>query len=59
MMCYRDKTFCDYYKECHEGKKCPDALTEKVIAEADKWWGKRGAPICQFAEKPECFKEES
>jgi len=56
MFCYRDMTFCDYYKECKEGEICPRALTKKVIKEANKWM--KNPPICQFAEKPDCFKGE-
>ena len=56
MMCYRDRTFCDFYKECADGKSCDRALTPEVQEGADKWWGKDGAPICIFVNKPECFK---
>ena len=55
MICYRDKTFCPYHEECIKGKKCLDALTEKVKEAAERWM--KDAPIAQFASKPECFKE--
>lgn len=58
MMCYRDMTFCPYFKECKEGGLCSRALTDEVKENAKKWWGKEGAPICRFIEKPECFKEK-
>lgn len=29
-------------------------LKPKVSAAAERWWGKPGAPISQFAEKPDC-----
>jgi hypothetical protein len=53
-------TFCDFYKKCEHGKKCNRALTTEVKVKADKWWGKREdeAPICLFANKPDCFKED-
>ena len=55
MICFRDKTFCPYYEECVKGENCPDALTEKVKEDAERWM--KNAPIMQFAGKPECFKE--
>lgn len=55
MICYRDTTWCEYYKECSQGEKCSRALTQKVKEDAEKWM--KNAPICVFAEKPECFKE--
>lgn len=56
MMCYRDRTFCSFNKECSAGDKCEIALTDKVKSDAEKWWGKPDAPICEFVDKPECFK---
>jgi hypothetical protein len=55
MICYRDKTFCPYWKDCECGEICGDALTDKVIEQAVKWWGKPDAPICQFSAKPDCW----
>lgn len=56
MICYRDKTFCPFYKECKKGEDCPDALTEKIERGAKEWWWKEDEPpIAQWAEKPECF----
>jgi len=52
MYCYKDMTFCTYYKDCKDA--CGRSLTDKVIAEAIKY----EAPICQYMEKPECFKEK-
>ena len=49
MICYKDMTFCSYYKEC-ERKDCVRALTPEVVQAAEKF----GLPICQFAEKPDC-----
>lgn len=56
MICYRDMTFCDYHKDCKDGKDCHAALTEKVYQEAKQWFGKDGAPICRFTEHPDCFE---
>ena len=51
MMCYRDRTYCNYYKDCKEGMFCARALTKDVSVSAKKV----GLPICQFADPPECF----
>ena len=56
MICYRDMTFCSYWKECKDGINCFRALTSQVIYNAGKWWGKENPPISLFAEKPDCFK---
>lgn len=58
MMCYRDKTFCKY-NECLNWDNCDRALTDEVQAGADKWWGEKDAPVCLFAEHPECFKSKN
>ncbi|MCK5236492.1 MAG: hypothetical protein KAR06_05840 [Deltaproteobacteria bacterium] len=55
MMCYRDMTFCEFYKECSDGEGCYRALTEEVIKKAEAWM--KDAPICTFVDKPKCFKE--
>ena len=59
MICYRDMTFCKYWKNCKKGKGCVRALTKKVYKSAKAWWGKDNPPIYQFADKPECFKEKT
>jgi len=55
MMCYKDMTFCPYHEDCSTGEDCDRALTPKVIESAEKWM--KNAPICQYADKPKCFKE--
>ncbi len=58
MICYRDMTFCSFYKTCKDGEECHRALTKEVYKAADKWWGwsqEGKAPICQFVEKPDCY----
>lgn len=42
MMCYRDMTFC-ISTACTN--KCGRKLTDKIRADAERWWGKPGAPI--------------
>jgi len=53
MICYRDRTFCSFYKDCAEGNDCVRALTKDVEQKSIKI----GLGVCQFMEKPECFKE--
>jgi len=58
MLCYMDKTFCTFYKDCDDGAGCIDALTDKVSFDAEKWarrYGLSVVPIAQYAEEPECF----
>ena len=55
MMCYRDKTFCSSYLLCKRGHTCDRALTPKIEADAEEWWGKPGAPICIYEGLPDCF----
>ena len=55
MMCYKDKTFCDFF-DCENFKNCHRALTEEVVESANKL----NMPICRFVhtnlgDKPECF----
>lgn len=57
MICYKDMTFCSFYKDCKEGLTCGRALTEEVRKEAKKWFGSDDAPICQFVHKPDCWKQ--
>ena len=50
MICYKDKTFCEYYKNC-DAIDCDRALTEEVVQKAEAV----GLPISMFIEKPVCF----
>ena len=51
MRCYRDRTYCAYFPDCAQGVDCPRALTDEVKDAAER----EGLPICQYAERPECF----
>lgn len=53
MLCYRDKTFCDF-KDCENFDDCVDALTDAVHYEANM----RNMNISRCSEKPDCFKEK-
>jgi hypothetical protein len=56
MICYRDKTWCAFYKECKKGNKCTIALTPEVIKLAKEWWRNENPPICTYVNKPDCFE---
>lgn len=60
MLCYRDMTFCTFYKKCKNGKTCVRSLKQKIQKSADEWWGKGEgqAPICVFSNKPKCFEDK-
>lgn len=60
MICYRDMTFCEFYKDCADADECHRPLTDEVKRLADQWWGKEegGAPIAVFVEKPSCHVEK-
>ncbi len=64
MICYRDMTFCTYHKNCQNSSICSRALTPEIEKKADEWWesvkfnDNGGAPICVFADAPECYEQE-
>ena len=56
MIHYKDMTFCAS-PACKN--KCGRQLTEKIEADAERWWGKPGAPIsmayfCDEEGEPYC-----
>lgn len=56
MICFRDMTFCPYWRDCDLAEECRRPLTDAVRAEAAAWWGegKGEPPIMQYASKPTC-----
>jgi len=50
MLCYRDRTFCDYY-DCKISDSCDIKITDEIIEKSQNF----GLPLCIFAERPECF----
>ena len=56
MLCYHDKTWCSFYKECGQWDGCSIALTDEIKEDASKCWNGKGLPIMEFVSKPECFK---
>ena len=55
MISYKDMTFCPFWRSCKDGNTCHRALTKEIIKKAHAWWGNKEAPICKFAEKPNCY----
>lgn len=58
MMCFRDMTFCTFYKDCAKADRCVRPLTPEVQAAAESWWGKPGAPIAYFTSQPSCHEKK-
>lgn len=56
MICYKDRTFCEYHTECKKGETCSRSLTDKVLEDASEWWGDEDPPICIYTEEPDCFE---
>lgn len=52
MICYRDKTFCDYWRSCVDGEICDRAMTDEVYKSACEV----KLPIARFAERPDCWE---
>ncbi len=62
MICYRDMTFCNHWRDCDKAEDCSRPLTAEVQQAADKWWLSfgttgEGAPICTFVNKPGCHSD--
>lgn len=57
-MCYRDMTFCSFYRNCKGSSTCGRAFTPDVEEAAERWWGSKDAPVCFFTDKPKCYCEE-
>ena len=55
MMCYKDKTWCTYGKECVYSKNCGRDFNEEERLKAIKWWGNENVPVCFFSDKPKCY----
>ncbi len=51
-LCYKDMTFCPFYRSCADGDHCYRALTETIKAEAEIC----GLPISQYMDRPPCYK---
>lgn len=56
MMCFKDMTFCPFWRDCANAEGCDRKLTPQVYEAAERWWGGPEAPICEFVEKPDCHE---
>ena len=58
MLCYKDKTFCPFWKDCIDSPGCDRAFTPKVEVQAQIWWGLTNgpAPVSLYADTPDCYK---
>jgi hypothetical protein len=65
MICYKDRTYCEYYQICQHGSECSRALTDEVREAAHQWWNwfmkketdAKDVPIARYVDKPECYEE--
>lgn len=53
MYTYKDRIYCQFYKQCKKGKTCPNVLRKDEYEEI-----KCEALIEYMREKPKCFKEK-
>lgn len=53
MICYRDKTWCTWYKDCADRQMCDRVLTPEERAKAESL----NLPISQFMAPPKCHTE--
>ena len=53
MMCYKDITFCAFWRTCAKGGECPRKLSSAVVADADA----KELPIAQFSSLPDCYQD--
>jgi hypothetical protein len=51
MICYKDMTFCEHYRDCAKGETCFRAMTADVVREVQQ----TKLAICRFTGKPNCF----
>ena len=52
MMCYRDRTYCQFFDTCKDGEMCARALTERVRRDAEAF----NLPLCTFIAPPkDCY----
>lgn len=50
MICYRDMTFCPFWRDCDRADACERPLTDEVDFRAKML----DLPIAEFTEMPDC-----
>jgi hypothetical protein len=61
MICYRDKTWCNF-RDCSQfGWACERSLTAQVHRDAREWWGdsEGDPPIAIYSTRPLCFSRQN
>lgn len=58
MISYKDMTFCRE-DSCVKFDDCPRSLTKRVIADAERWWGSKDAPVSVYIERQACYEGKS
>ena len=53
-MCYRDMTFCPFYKDCAKQSDCHRPYTPEVAELAEV----HGMPVCLYVNKPGCWEAQ-
>jgi len=53
MLCYRDRAYCPYWRDCAHGDECDRALTDEVERAAKR----SRLLVAGFLEKPSCFED--
>lgn len=54
MMCYKDMTFCTFYKDCKHASKCFRPLTPEVERRAMA----SEMPIARYSAQPSCHSDQ-
>ena len=59
MLCYKDRTFCEF-ENCYKFDRCDHAFTPEVSKAANEWWKQSGgaegqAPIMIYVGNISCF----
>ena len=57
MICYRDMTFCSFWRECAQDRHQQGACGRALTPEVEKRAKEIGLPISRFMDKPDCFEE--
>jgi hypothetical protein len=53
MICYKDMTFCTFYKDCANATDCERKLTPEIDEAAKEF----GLPLAIFSGKPQCHEQ--
>jgi hypothetical protein len=54
-MCYKDKTFCDFWRTCLTGNQCDRAFTPQVMKRVEEWMP--NPPISRYTDYPQCYHD--